>query len=323
MRPEEATRIVRRLCKEAGFDACGISTARFLEEEALPLERWLKQGYHGEMQWMERHFDARLDPRKLVPGAKSVVSVLLNYYPSEKQDEGAAKISKYAYGRDYHKVVKKKLLGVLKGLTTEVGEVEARAFVDSAPVMERAWAKRSGLGWIGKHSLLLNRNGGSYFFLGELILDLELVPDGPTTDHCGTCTACLDHCPTQAIVSPGVVDSNKCISYLTIEYKKALPERYQNQLDGWVYGCDVCQDVCPWNRFAKPHSEPDFTLRPELKSRSSEAWEEVTQELWEEIFRGSPVRRAGYEAFKRSAGYVSKAKNPQRRRAPGGERPEE
>ena len=245
MSPEAASRIIKRLANEQGFFACGIAKADFLEEEATGLERWLNAGYHGEMSWMENHFDARLDPRKLMPGAKSVVSVLLNYYPEQEQEAGTPKISKYAYGRDYHKVIRGKLKRMLEGVRAEIGEVEGRGFVDSAPVMDRAWARRSGLGWIGKHSLLLSKKEGSFFFIGELILDLELAPDGPSTDHCGTCTACIDACPTQAIVAPTVVDSNKCISYLTIEYKKTLPNTYQEKMEEWVYGCDVCQDVCP------------------------------------------------------------------------------
>ena len=228
----EASQIVKRLAKEQGFDACGISAAGFLEEEATGLEKWLKAGYHGTMSWMENHFDARLDPRKLVPGSKSVISVTLNYFPEEIQEEGTPKISKYAYGRDYHKVVRGKLKRMLQGIQAEIGEVEGRGFVDSAPVMDRAWARKSGLGWIGKHSLLLSKGAGSFFFIGALIVDLELEPDGPTTDHCGTCTACIDACPTEAIIAPTVVDSNKCISYLTIEYKEALPNEYQGENGG-------------------------------------------------------------------------------------------
>ena len=259
--------------------ACGISRAGFLEEEATGLEQWLKHGYHGEMTWMEHHFDERLDPRKLVPDAKSVISVLLNYYPEEGQVEGAPKISKYAYGRDYHKVIRGKLKRMLAGIHEEIGQVHGRGFVDSAPVMDRAWARRSGLGWIGKHSLLLSKMSGSFYFIGELIVDLELDPDGPSTDHCGSCTACMDACPTDAIVSPTVVDSNKCISYLTIEYKKALPTEFQDKMEQWVYGCDICQDVCPWNRFSSPHQEPDFNMREAIGKNGWQEWEEITHEL--------------------------------------------
>ena len=307
MSPEAASRIIKRLAKEQGFFACGIARADFLEEEATGLERWLNAGYHGEMSWMENHFDARLDPRKLMPGAKSVVSVLLNYYPEQEQENGSPKISKYAYGRDYHKVIRGKLKRMLEGVRAEIGEVEGRGFVDSAPVMDRAWARRSGLGWIGKHSLLLSKKEGSFFFIGELIIDLELAPDGPSTDHCGTCTACIDACPTQAIVAPTVVDSNKCISYLTIEYKKALPNAYQEKMEEWVYGCDVCQDVCPWNRFSKPTTEPDFKIRDSVATKGWEEWEEVTHELWDEIMKGSAIRRTGYEGFKRNLKFAKKS----------------
>ena len=286
--------------------ACGISTAGFLEEEATGLEQWLKHGYHGEMSWMENHFDERLDPRKLVPGAKSVISVLLNYYPEKGQVEGAPKISKYAYGRDYHKVIRGKLKRMLAGIHDEIGQVHGRGFVDSAPVMDRAWARRSGLGWIGKHSLLLSKKAGSFYFIGELIVDLELDPDGPSTDHCGSCTACMDACPTDAIVSPTVVDSNKCISYLTIEYKKALPTEFQDKMEQWVYGCDICQDVCPWNRFSSPHQEPDFNMREAIGKNGWQEWEEITHELWEEIMQGSAIRRTGYEGFKRNLSFSKK-----------------
>ncbi|MEY2963196.1 MAG: tRNA epoxyqueuosine(34) reductase QueG [Bacteroidota bacterium] len=300
MTKAEASLLIKKLAREAGFTSCGISEAGFLEEEATGLENWLKNGFHGSMSWMENHFDARLDPRILVPGAKSVVSVLLNYYPEEQQKEGLPKISKYAYGRDYHKVIKGKLKKLMDGIREEIGDVQGRAFVDSAPVMDRAWARRSGLGWIGKHSLLLTKQRGSFFFIGELIIDLELEPDGPTTDHCGSCTACIDACPTQAIVAPTVIDSNKCISYLTIEYKNALPVEYQQSMDQWVYGCDTCQDVCPWNRFSAPHKEPDFALRESIASKNWEEWEEVSEYLWDEMMKGSAIRRTGYDGFKRN-----------------------
>jgi len=287
--------------------ACGISKADFLEEEATGLEQWLKHGYHGDMKWMENHFDERLDPRKLMPGAKSVISVLLNYFPEESQEAGTPKISKYAYGRDYHKVIRGKLKRMLQGIHEEIGEVHGRGFVDSAPVMDRAWARRSGLGWIGKHSLLLSKKSGSFYFIGELIVDLELDPDGPSTDHCGSCTACMDACPTQAIIAPTVVDSNKCISYLTIEYKKALPSEFQDKMDQWVYGCDTCQDVCPWNRFSKPHQEPDFNLREAVGKNGWQEWEEITHELWEEIMQGSAIRRTGYKGFMRNLNFAKKS----------------
>jgi epoxyqueuosine reductase len=255
---------------------------------------------------MERHFDERLDPRKLVPGAKSVISVVLNYFPDEEQRADAPKISKYAYGRDYHKVIRGKLKRMLLCIQDEIGEVGGRGFVDSAPVMDRAWARKSGLGWVGKHSLLLSKGSGSFFFIGALIVDIELEPDGPTTDHCGSCTACIDACPTSAIVAPTVVDSNKCISYLTIEYKGALPSEYQEKMEDWVYGCDICQDVCPWNRFSTPHSEGDFNIRDSIQNNDWETWEEITHELWEEITKGSAMRRVGFDGFKRNLGFIKK-----------------
>lgn len=306
MNRAEASKLVKRLAREQGFDACGISAAGFLEEEATGLENWLNAGFHGTMSWMERHFDERLDPRKLVPGAKSVISVVLNYFPNEGQRADAPKISKYAYGRDYHKVIRGKLKRMLLCIQDEIGEVSGRGFVDSAPVMDRAWARKSGLGWVGKHSLLLSKGSGSYFFIGALIVDIELEPDGPTTDHCGSCTACIDACPTSAIVAPTVVDSNKCISYLTIEYKGALPSEYQEKMEDWVYGCDICQDVCPWNRFSTPHAESDFNIRDAIQNNDWETWEEVTHELWEEITKGSAMRRVGFDGFKRNLGFIKK-----------------
>ena len=306
MNRAEASKLVKRLAKEQGFDACGISAAGFLEEEATGLENWLNAGFHGTMSWMERHFDERLDPRKLVPGAKSVISVVLNYFPDKEQRADAPKISKYAYGRDYHKVIRGKLKRMLLCIQDEIGEVSGRGFVDSAPVMDRAWARKSGLGWIGKHSLLLSKDSGSFFFIGALIVDIELEPDGPTTDHCGSCTACIDACPTSAIVAPMVVDSNKCISYLTIEYKGALPSEYQEKMEDWVYGCDICQDVCPWNRFSKPYSEDDFNIRDYIQNNDWETWEEITHELWEEITKGSAMRRVGFDGFKRNLGFIKK-----------------
>ena len=306
MNSAQASKLVKRLAREQGFDACGISTAGFLEEEATGLENWLNAGFHGTMSWMERHFDERLDPRKLVPGAKSVISVVLNYFPDKEQRADAPKISKYAYGRDYHKVIRGKLKRMLLCIQDEIGEVSGRGFVDSAPVMDRAWARKSGLGWIGKHSLLLSKDSGSFFFIGALIVDIELEPDGPTTDHCGSCTACIDACPTSAIVAPTVVDSNKCISYLTIEYKGALPSEYQEKMEDWVYGCDICQDVCPWNRFSAPHAESDFNIRDSIQNNDWETWEEITHELWEEITKGSAMRRVGFDGFKRNLGFIEK-----------------
>ena len=263
---EKHTQIIKAESKRLGFLSCGISKATFLEEEAPRFETWLKNGHHGEMKFMEDYFDKRLDPRLLVDGAKSVVSLLINYYPSELQNKDSYKISKYAYGKDYHNVIKKKLKKLLNALRTEIGEISGRAFIDIAPIMDKAWAAKSGLGWIGKHSNLITQQVGSFYFIAELIIDLELEYDNPTTDHCGTCTACIDTCPTQAIIEPYIVDGSKCISYYTIELKDNLPVEAKGKMEDWMFGCDICQDVCPWNKFSKSHSEPLFNPNPELLS---------------------------------------------------------
>lgn len=283
-----------------GFSFCGISKADFLEEEAPRLEAWLNQNMHGQMNYMANHFDMRLDPRILVPGAKSVVSLMFNYYTEKKQEDDVPAISKYAYGEDYHFVVKDKLKEMLAFIQQEIGEVSGRAFVDSAPVLDKAWAKKSGLGWIGKNSNLINKQQGSFFFLAELIIDLELEADGPVKDYCGTCTACIDACPTEAIIQPYVVDGSKCISYFTIELKEAIPTEFAAKLDNWAFGCDVCQDVCPWNRFSKPHNEPRFTPREEMLSLSKSDWLEMTDEVFKEITKRSPIKRTGLEGMKRN-----------------------
>lgn len=303
------TKIVKDEAKRLGFEYCGISKAEFLEEEAPRLESWLKKNMHGEMAYMANHFDLRLDPTKLVPGAKSVVSLLLNYYTEEKQlDESAPKISKYAYGEDYHFVIKQKLREMLHTLEEKIGRaVGGRGFVDSAPVLDKAWAKRSGLGWIGKNSNLINKNSGSFFFVAELILDVELVPDSPTGDYCGTCTRCIDACPTDAIVSPYVVDGSKCISYFTIELKDAIPESEKGKFQNWMFGCDVCQDVCPWNRFAAPHTHAEFSPSPELLSKTKPEWEEITEDLFRELFRRSAVKRTKFEGLKRNLSFLKRA----------------
>lgn len=298
-------KLIKAEAKRLGFLSCGISRAGFLEEEAPRLERWLKAGMHGEMGWMENHFDKRLDPTLLVPGAKSVVSLLLNYYPAEQQPESTYQVSKYAYGEDYHRVIKDRLRELLHVIRTEIGEVEGRAFVDSAPVLDKAWAARSGLGWMGKHSNLLTREVGSYYFIAELILDLELPPDAPVTDHCGTCTACIDACPTQAITEPYVVDGSKCISYYTIELKSEIPASASGQWDDWIFGCDICQDVCPWNRFATPHSEPRFNPRPELMEMTRADWEELTEEVFRQVFPKSAVKRTKFSGLKRNIAFLS------------------
>lgn len=287
-----------------GFLSCGVSRAEFLEEEAPRLERWLKAGMHGEMAWMENHFDKRLDPRKLVPGAKSVVSLLLNYFPSQEPGPETYKISKYAYGEDYHHVIKSKLKELHHFIAEEIGEVHGRAFVDSAPVMDKAWAARSGLGWIGKHSNLLTKEAGSFYFIAELILDLDLEYDRPVTDHCGTCTACIDACPTQAIVQPYVVDGSRCISYFTIELKNEIPAEFKGQWDDWIFGCDICQDVCPWNRFSKPHREARFEPHPDLGAMKRSDWEEITEDVFGRIFKKSAVKRAKFEGLKRNIRFL-------------------
>jgi len=296
--------LIKKEAKRLGFLSCGISKAEFLEEEAPRLENWLKQNMHGEMRYMENYFDKRLDPTKLVPGSKSVISLLLNYYPHELQNEDSYKISKYSYGRDYHFIIKDKLKELLSVLQDEIGDFHGRAFVDSAPVLDKAWAAKSGLGWIGKHSNLLSKKTGSFYFIAELIVDLDLEYDTPVTDHCGSCTACIDACPTNAIVEPYKVDGSKCISYFTIELKDELPDSMKNQFDDWMFGCDVCQDVCPWNRFSKPHNEPLFNPHPDLLEKDKKDWEEITRETFNEIFRKSAVKRTKFEGLKRNIGFL-------------------
>lgn len=304
---QQHTLLIKEKSRELGFMYCGISTATFLEEEAPRLEQWLKDGKQGKMAYMENHFDKRLDPRLLVDGAKTVVSLLLNYYSPEKQnDPSAPKISQYAYGTDYHFVIKDKLKTLLQFIREEIGEVNGRVFVDSAPVMDKAWAQKGGLGWIGKNSNLIRPGTGSFFFIAELIIDLELEPDGPIKDYCGTCTRCIDACPTEAIVQPYVVDGSKCISYLTIELKdQLLPEEFRGKMDNWMFGCDVCQDVCPWNRFSKPHSEPAFHAHERLLQLSKSDWQDLTEDIFRELFRNSAVKRTKLEGLKRNIGFVS------------------
>jgi len=297
--------LIKTEAKRLGFLSCGISSAQFLEEEAPRLEKWLNNNMHGEMQYMENHFDKRLDPTKLLEGSKSVISLLLNYYTTETQeDHSAPKISKYAYGTDYHFVIKDKLKALLQFIQEEIGEVHGRAFVDSAPVLDKAWAAKSGLGWMGKHTNLLTQQVGSFYFIAELIVDLELDYDSPTTDHCGSCTACIDACPTQAIVEPYVVDGSKCISYFTIELKENIPSKYQGQFDNWMFGCDVCQDVCPWNRFSKPHKEPLFNPHPEMLSMTKKDWEEITEETFNKVFKNSAVKRTKFSGLKRNIQFL-------------------
>ena len=289
-----------------GFDFCGISKADFLEEEAPLLEKWLLQNQHGKMAYMQNYFDKRLDPRQLVPGAKSVISLLYNYYTEIEQNPSAPKLSKYAYGRDYHFVVKEKLKELMNYINETIGEINGRVFVDSAPVLERAWAKKSGMGWIGKNTNLINRQQGSFFFIAEIISDLELDVDGPIEDFCGTCTRCIDACPTEAIIQPYVVDGSKCISYFTIELKEEIPLSYKEKLDDWVFGCDVCQDVCPWNRFSKNHKEKQFLPSHKLITMNADEWHEITTEVFEHLFKDSPVMRTGFNGLKRNLNFLRK-----------------
>lgn len=304
--PLKNKRIIQQKAKELGFMYCGVSKADFLQREAKRLESWLKDNYHGKMQYMENHFDKRLDPRVLVDDAKSVVSLLLNYYPENTQeDKDAPKISKYAYGTDYHFVIRDKLKDLLQFIQEQIGEVGGRVFVDSAPVMDKVWAEKSGLGWIGKNSNLIHPKHGSFFFVAELILDLELEPDGPMKDYCGTCTKCIEACPTDAIVQPYVVDGSKCISYLTIELKdELLPKEFQGKLDNWMFGCDICQDVCPWNRFSNKHNVSQFEPHERLLKMSKSDWQDLTEDVFREIFKSSAVKRTKYSGLKRNIQFL-------------------
>lgn len=298
------TNSIKTEAKRLGFLSCGISKADFLEEEAPRLEKWLNNNMHGEMSYMANHFDKRLDPRILVEGSKSVISLLLNYFPEKTQREDSYKISKYAYGQDYHHIIKGKLRQLQEFITEEIGEVHGRAFVDSAPVLDKAWAAKSGLGWVGKNSNLLTQQVGSFYFIAELIVDIDLEYDHAVTDHCGTCTACLDACPTQAIVEPYVVDGSKCISYFTIELKNELPNEMKGSFDDWMFGCDVCQDVCPWNRFSKTHNEPLFNPHPELLSMTKKDWEEITVDVFQKVFKKSAVKRTKYGGLTRNIEFL-------------------
>jgi len=297
---------IKSAANALGFLSCGIAKADFLEEEAPRLEQWLRQSHHGSMGYMERHFDKRLDPRRLVPGAKSMVSLLLNYHTDKTQvDPKAPKISTYAYGTDYHFVLKEKLKKLMQLIHTEIGEVNGRVFVDSAPVMDKAWAAKSGLGWIGKNTNLISKKMGSFFFIAELIIDLELDYDSPTTDHCGSCTACIDACPTEALHQPYQIDGSKCISYLTIELKDNIPTEFKGKMDNWAFGCDVCQTVCPWNRFASPHNEPAFEPHEDLLGLTNREWQEMTSEVFTSLFKNSAVKRTQFEGLKRNIKFLS------------------
>ncbi len=297
------TKLIKNIAKRLGFDYCGISRSEYLEKEAKDFEEWLKRGYQGKMSYLENNFDKRMDPSRLVPGAKSVVSLIYNYFPEETYENNNHKIAKYAYGKDYHKVIKKKLKLFLSEIREKIGEIDGRIFVDSAPVHERAWAQKSGLGWIGKNSLLLNKNMGSFFFLAEIISDLELTPDGPIKDYCGTCTKCIDACPTEAIPEPYVVDGSRCISYLTIELKDEIDKKFAGFMENWVFGCDICQDVCPWNKFSKPSNELDFNPQGWEKLTQSD-WKELTEEVFNEIFKQSPVKRTKFSGLKRNIKFI-------------------
>ncbi|MCH4828313.1 MULTISPECIES: tRNA epoxyqueuosine(34) reductase QueG [Flavobacterium] len=297
---EKYTQLIKSESLRLGFLSCGISKADFLETEAPRLENWLKKEMNGQMGYMNNHFDKRLDPRLLVEGAKSVISLILNYYPSQTQNQDSYKISKYAYGQDYHFIIKDKLKDLLYFIQTEIGEVDGRVFVDSAPVLDKAWAAKSGLGWIGKNSNLITKQVGSFYFIAEIILDLDLEYDLPTTDHCGKCTACIDACPTQAIIQPYVVDGSKCISYFTIELKDQIPQEMKGKFNDWMFGCDVCQDVCPWNRFAKPNTIDSFSPHPDLIKFTKEDWKEITEDVFKKIFKNSAVKRTKLEGLKRN-----------------------
>ncbi len=303
---EKPTILIKRLAADMGFNFCGIAKATKLDGDAQRLETWLNKGMHGNMHYMERYFDLRVDPSRLVPGAKSVITLLLNYFPAEKQHEDSLKISKYAYGKDYHEVIRGKLNTLIDQMKITVGEIHGRGFVDSAPVLERTWAQRSGLGWVGKNGNLINKQMGSFFFIATLITDLDLEADEMfAKDYCGTCTRCIEACPTDAILPDKVVDGSKCISYFTIELKEMLiPGEMKGKFDNWMFGCDTCQDVCPWNRFSKPNSEIEFTPIPEILNLSTKEWENMTEEKFKTLFKDSPLRRSKYSGIQRNLKFI-------------------
>jgi epoxyqueuosine reductase len=303
------SQMIKTEAQRLGFQQCGIAKAGFLEEEAPRLSQWLRNQHHGQMAYMENHFDKRLDPTLLVDDAKSVISLSLNYFPiTQQEDPEAPKLSKYAYGKDYHLVIKEKLAELLHFIREQIGEVSGRAFVDSAPILDKAWAKKSGIGWVGKHSNLISKQSGSFFFLAELIVDLDLAYDHPfTADHCGSCTRCLDACPTNAIIAPYTVDASKCISYLTIELKDEIPASFQGKMDNWMFGCDICQDVCPWNRFSVPHAEPAFQPGPSLLQMKKDDWMDITEDVFKTIFKNSAVKRTKFKGLTRNIDFLKKA----------------
>jgi epoxyqueuosine reductase len=300
------TRFIKEMAANIGFAYCGVARAKPLDEDAKRLEAWLGKGMHGSMKYMENHFELRIDPTRLMPGAKSVITLLMNYYPSQQQNNNTPRISKYAYGKDYHETIKSKLAFFLQSIKKNIGDVNGRGFVDSAPVLERAWAVRSGLGWVGKNGNLINKKEGSFFFIATLIIDLELeYDDAFAKDYCGTCTRCIDACPTDAILKDKVVDGSKCISYFTIELKDLLiPENMKGKFGDWMFGCDICQDVCPWNRFAKPTDETAFSPIPEILHFTTSDWEEITEESFKKIFQNSPLKRAKLNGIKRNLQFI-------------------
>jgi epoxyqueuosine reductase len=299
--------LVKRLSTQFGFIDCGISKADFLEDEASRLELWLQNKFHGEMHYLENYFDKRLDPRILVPGSKTVVSLLFNYYPENKQNSDTFKVAKYAFGEDYHTVVKDKCNELLNELRLAVGNVEGRVFVDSAPILERAWAERSGIGWIGKHGLLINKKQGSFFFLAELLIDLDCEPDGKIKDYCGNCTKCIDACPTEAILPNKTLNASKCISYLTIELKNEIPLEFKDKMNGWIFGCDICQDVCPWNRFSSQHAEPRLEPNETLLSMQKSDWAQMTEISFQKVFSKSAVKRTKFNGLMRNIKFLDKS----------------
>ncbi len=310
MQKEKYTQFIREEAYKLGFSFVGFAKAERMDAEAKRLDDWLNKGLHGSMQYMENHFEKRIDPTLLVEGAKTVISFMFNYHnPKKQEDETAPKISMYAYGEDYHHVIKNKLKTLLQSINENIGEVNGRAFVDSAPVLERDWAKRAGIGWIGKNTLIIHPKAGSNFFLAELLIDLELTPDAPIKDYCGTCTKCIDACPTDAIAPNGyLLDSTKCISYLTIELRDALPTEFQNKMENWMFGCDICQDVCPWNRFATPHNESAFEPTENLLSMTKNEWLDITEEVFNTIFKKSAVKRTKYIGLKRNIDFLNTPK---------------
>ncbi|WP_374440015.1 tRNA epoxyqueuosine(34) reductase QueG [Epilithonimonas sp.] len=306
MNPKERhTQLIKDKASAFGFQSCGISKANFLEEEASHLENWLNNNFHGEMKYMENHFDKRLDPRLLVEGSKSVISLSYNYFPKEQINTDSFKLSKYAYGEDYHDVIKDKLRNLVAELQEEIGEFSFRVFVDSAPVLEKAWARKSGIGWVGKNANLITKKNGSFYFLAEIICDLDLVEDFPVTDHCGSCRKCIDACPTQAIISDKIIDGSKCISYATIELKDQIPDYFTDKMDDWMFGCDVCQDVCPWNRFSAPTLEEKFQPNSQLKNFTKQDWKDITQDIFSTVFKKSAVKRTKFAGLKRNLDFLS------------------